>query len=416
MSNFDFKLRLDAEINPLKQKLAQAQAEAMRLKQAWENNKSNENAKAAYVQQMGEVTRIQKQISIQSDETSSKVNRLSQMLEQSGHKMTPLASSIGKIGMAAAGAVGGLAALQKGLSDVLAATQEYQAIATRFTYAFDGAEEGAKQLAFVREEAQRLGLEFMGAANGYAQFAAAAKDVNISTEQTQSIFKGVAAAAATMGLSADDANGVFLALSQIAGKGKVPMEELRGQLGERLAPAMSIAAKAMGVTTAELEKMVENGLAAETFLPRFGAALEEAFGKDAASNAQSLSGQINLLKNSYNELLVKLGEGSVGAGIVAIMQDIGKALEFAKQKFDAFSQSENGELLKQNLSQFYELIKEIGNTAVQVFQIAKGSIEDFAGAFGSAISGGKNEIDLLQAVLDGVNLTPTQSTGHLQRL
>lgn len=298
MSNLDFKLRLDAEINPLKQKLAQAKDEA---KQAGQNIQEGLAAKAeslaqakkilglskeddarqkirelnaAYtlLRQNGNLTKSELKRATQAYKTE--LNSLNQTLEQSGHKMTPLASSIGKIGMAAAGAVGGLAALQKGLSDVLAATQEYQAIATRFTYAFDGAEEGAKQLAFVREEAQRLGLEFMGAANGYAQFAAAAKDVNISTEQTQSIFKGVAAAAATMGLSADDANGVFLALSQIAGKGKVSMEELRGQLGERLAPAMSIAAQAMGVTTAELEKMVENGLAAETFLPRFGAALE----------------------------------------------------------------------------------------------------------------------------------------------
>ena len=100
-----------------------------------------------------------------------------------------------------------------------------------------------------------------------------------------------------MGLSADDTSGVILALSQIAGKGKVSMEELRGQLGERLTPAMSIAAKSMGVTTAELEKMVEKGLSAEEFLPKFGAALEEAFGGAAKTNIESLGGQINLLKN-----------------------------------------------------------------------------------------------------------------------
>lgn len=407
MSNLDFRLRLDAEISPLQQKLAQAQAEAMRLKQAWENNRSNEHAKMAYVQQMGEVTRIQRQLGIQANETGSQVSRLNQALTQTRppFRMNEITQSLGRVGMAAAGAVGGLAALQKGLSDVLAATQEYQAIATRFTYAFDGAEEGAKQLEFVREEANRLGLEMMGAANGYAQFAAAAKDLNISTEQTQSVFKGVAAATAAMGLSADDANGVFLALSQIAGKGKVSMEELRGQLGERLAPAMSIAAQSMGVTTAELEKMVENGLAAETFLPRFGAALEQAFAKDAAENAKSLSGQINLLKNSYNEFLVSLGEGGVGKGVVAVLQDIGKALETAKAQFDAFSKSENGKLLEQSFSQFYDLVKEIGSTVVQVFQAAKDNIGDFASALGSAISGSKNEIDLLQAVLNGVNLT-----------
>lgn len=331
----------------------------------------------------------------------AKLKELNGTLEQSGHQMTPLASSIGKIGLATAGAVGGLMSLQQGLTDVLNATKEYQAIATRFTYAFGSAEEGAKQLAFVRNEANRLGLEMMGAANGYAQFAAAAKDLNISTEQTQSIFKGVASAAATMGLSAEDANGVFLALSQIAGKGKVSMEELRGQLGERLAPAMSIAAQAMGVTTAELEKMVENGLAAETFLPRFGVALEKAFGADAATNVESLSGQINLLKNSYNEFLIKLGEGGVGQATIAVLKDIGAALEAAQAKFDEFMKSEDGLLLQQSLSQIWGLLKQIGTTIVDVFHIVQDIFSDVSGI----LTESGREIGIIQSLLTGVNLT-----------
>lgn len=331
----------------------------------------------------------------------AKLKELNGTLEQSGHQMTPLASSIGKIGLATAGAVGGLMSLQQGLTDVLNATKEYQAIATRFTYAFGSAEEGAKQLAFVRNEANRLGLEMMGAANGYAQFAAAAKDLNISTEQTQSIFKGVASAAATMGLSAEDANGVFLALSQIAGKGKVSMEELRGQLGERLAPAMSIAAQAMGVTTAELEKMVENGLAAETFLPRFGAALEQAFGADAATNVESLSGQINLLKNSYNEFLIKLGEGGVGQATIAVLKDIGAALEAAQAKFDEFMKSEDGLLLQQSLSQIWGLLKQIGTTIVDVFHIVQDIFSDVSGI----LTESGREIGIIQSLLSSVNLT-----------
>ncbi|MEI4405933.1 tape measure protein, partial [Streptococcus agalactiae] len=83
----------------------------------------------------------------------------------------------------------------------------------------------------------------------------------------------------------------------------VSMEELRGQLGERLTPAMAIAAKSMGVTTAELEKMVESGIAAEDFLPKFGAAMEEAFG-----GAESANAALNRLKNQFDELMVKFGE------------------------------------------------------------------------------------------------------------
>ena len=156
---------------------------------------------------------------------------------------------------------------------------------------------------WVRGVAQELGLEIKSMANGYAQLASATKNVGMSTQQTQTVFKGVASAAASMNLSVDETNGVLLALSQIAGKGKVSMEELRGQLGERLTPAMAIAAKSMGVTTAELEKMVESGIAAEDFLPKFGAAMEQAFG-----GVESAGASVNRLKNQFSELLLTIGE------------------------------------------------------------------------------------------------------------
>ncbi|ULJ67465.1 tape measure protein [Wielerella bovis] len=318
-------------------------------------------------------------------------------------QMTVLAQSISSIGKSMLGwgaGIASLAAIKNSIGDILAATNELTAIRTRFEYAFGGAEQGAKQLEFVREEAKRLGLEFTGAANGYGQLAAATKELNITTEQTQDLFKGVMSATAAMGLSADEASGVFLALSQIAGKGKVSMEELRGQLGERLTPAMAIAAKSMGVTTAELEKMVENGISAEKFLPKFGAALEEAFGETAAKNVHTLNGQMNLLKNSYNEFLTSLGNGGVGQAAVTVMQDIGVALEWAQQKFHDFLQSQDGELLKQSLRQTYELIKQIGSTLGGVFQAA---YQTFTDVF-STISGGERDVSLLKGALNGVSL------------
>ena len=201
-----------------------------------------------------------------------------------------------------------------------------------------------------------------------------------------------------MGLSADEANGVFLALSQIAGKGKVSMEELRQQLGERLTPAMSLAAKAMGVTTAELEKMVANGISAEKFLPKFGAAMQEAFAPTAAQNVNTLSGQINLLKNRYTEFLVAVGEGGASQAAVAIFKDIGAALDVAQAKFQEFMQSADGQQLRDGLQQVYELLKQIGGTVVEVFGMLSDTVSD---AF-SAMGDGEQKITLLQGALNGV--------------
>lgn len=311
---------------------------------------------------------------------------------------TVLSQSIASIGLKAAASVLSVAALGKALHEVLSATRQMQSIQTRFTYAFDGLEAGKEQLEFVRQEANRLGLEMTSAANGYAQLAAAAKNLNISQEETQQVFSGVANAVAAMGLSADEANGVFLALSQIAGKGKVSMEELRQQLGERLTPAMSLAAKAMGVTTAELGKMVANGISAEKFLPKFGAAMQEAFAPTAAENVKTLTGQINLLTNRYNEFLLSVGQGGVTEAAVAVFKDIGAALDVAQTKFHELMQSADGAQLRDGLQQVYGLLKQIGGTVVDVF----GTLSDTVSDVFSAMGDGEQKITLLQGALNGV--------------
>ncbi|RRD89052.1 tape measure protein [Conchiformibius steedae] len=326
-----------------------------------------------------------------------------QMGELPETNMTPIASSIGKIGVAAAGAAASVLALQGSINAVLDVTQQFSAVVTKLNYAFDGAEAGAAQLAFVREEANRLGLELLGAADGYAQLASATKDLNITHEQTQQVFKGVASAAAAMGLNAEEANGVFLALSQIAGKGKVSMEELRGQLGERLTPAMAIAAKSMGVTSAELEKMVENGLAAEVFLPRFGAALEEAFSAEAAKNAESLGGQINLLQNRYNEFLNYLGESQVANAAVAVMKDIGAAVDWLEQQLKNIDGATISGL-EEALSSAYALLKELGLEIGGLLTTAFDNINDLGSAIFGIFSDGKGEFDAIRFTVDSLNL------------
>ena len=61
-----------------------------------------------------------------------------------------------------------------------------------------------------------------------------------------------------MHLSAYESEGAFKALEQMLSKGKVSAEELRGQLGERIPGAFQIAARAMGMTTSELDKFMSS--------------------------------------------------------------------------------------------------------------------------------------------------------------
>lgn len=166
-----------------------------------------------------------------------------------------------------------------------------------------------KTMTYLRELSNRLGLEFESTAQAFKLFAGATTQAGMTLGQTKSIFESVSKAVTTMGLSADDANGVFLALSQIMSKGKVSAEELRSQIGERIPGAFTIAAKSIGVTEQQLNKMLEQGqIISKDFLPKFAKQLEKDLGGGAENAANSTQAALNRLKNSFDEFLLYAGQ------------------------------------------------------------------------------------------------------------
>lgn len=167
----------------------------------------------------------------------------------------------------------------------------------KFRTVFGSAEAGARQMEFIRNEATRLGLSVTEAANSYALLSAASIGTTLEGQKARDIFSAVSEAAAKLSLSTEQANGALTAIQQIMSKGTVQAEELRGQLGERLPGAFQIAARAMGVTTAELGKMLEQGaLASDVFLPKFAEELRKTFGTDANTRIESVTSNFARLK------------------------------------------------------------------------------------------------------------------------
>ena len=91
-------------------------------------------------------------------------------------------------------------------------------------------------------------------------------------------------------------------------KGRVAAEELRGQLGERLPGAVQIAARAMGVTTAEFDKLMRAGLDASVFLPRFAEQLRKEFETQLPKAAQSMRANLNRISNVLLQFRRQMGE------------------------------------------------------------------------------------------------------------
>jgi tape measure domain-containing protein len=173
----------------------------------------------------------------------------------------------------------------------------------RLEFATGSAEGATEAFNFINTEVDRLGTNLAASIDGFSKFAAAARGTTLEGQGVKDVFLGINAAAATLGLSADQTSGAITALEQIMSKGKVQAEELRGQLGERIPGAFQIAARAMGVTTAALNKMLDNGeLVSDVFLPKFAAELQKTFvgGASAAVKASNnLSNSFFRLKNSF---------------------------------------------------------------------------------------------------------------------
>ena len=185
------------------------------------------------------------------------------------------------------------------------------AINSALTAVLGSSEAAAAQFQQLSQFADQYGLNLVAVGEAYKNFAAAAVSANVPLEQTNYIFESVAKAASVLKLSNDDLKGSLNALSQMISKGTVSAEELRGQLGERLPGAFNLAAKAMGVTTSELGKMLENGeIMAGDLLPKLALELNKTFGDKIDGKVDSLQASVNRLDNSFTNAVNngKIGE------------------------------------------------------------------------------------------------------------
>lgn len=154
---------------------------------------------------------------------------------------------------------------------------------------------------YLLDLAKKYGLEINALTANYAKFTAAASISGMSMMDQRKIFESVSRACTAFGMSADDSNGVMLALSQMMSKGKISSEELRLQMGERLPVALQAMAKAAGVSVGGLDKLMKQGkLMSADVLPKFAETLNEMIPNVDTDNLET---SVNRLKNAFTEFV-----------------------------------------------------------------------------------------------------------------
>jgi len=250
--------------------------------------------------------------------------------------------------MGAFGIIGGLTGLVTLGKSIYETTKQIQGQEIALKMLSETEAVYAKNKEFLIRISEQYGLELMTTTNAYKNYFASAKTSieqgKLSFEDMQMIFEKVSKSASMLGLSVEQQEGTFLALSQMLSKGTVQSEELRGQLGERLPGAFEVMAKALGVTTMQLGDMLKKGevLAADV-LPRFAAAYEKAIGADQIERTETLAAAQNRASNKWTEFIDNLNKGqgtisSVGVGFFnltgTILDLIGAKEDLIKKIFD----------------------------------------------------------------------------------
>jgi len=272
-----------------------------------------------YTQGLSQVTA---QTNAAAQNINKSLNTVSNAANEGGKAMQAFTSNLGGLGSLLGGGlvVGAATLAAQAITSLVGSiidlgkesiqiASDVQTVNRALAFTAGSAEEGAASYDRFKDVANGLGISIEKNQRAFKNFVVSATQSGQTLGQAETEFRQVATAITAMGLSAEDSNGVLLALGQIASKGTVQAEELRGQIGERLPGAFAIAARSIGVTESKLNDMLKQGeVVSKDFLPKFTAELERTFGSTAQEGIDSYSAQLNIFDNQIFELKNTLGQ------------------------------------------------------------------------------------------------------------
>ena len=164
------------------------------------------------------------------------------------------------------------------------------------------AQEFSTSSKFILSLVDQYNIPLQSARDGFAKLYASMKPAGFSGQEIRGLFEGVSMGAATFGMSADKVDRVMYAFAQMASKGQVMSEELKGQLGDVLPGALALFARAAKMSLTDFGKAMEDGAfkgkAMRQLLVNVGATMKEEFGKGAVGAALTFQGVMNRLQTT----------------------------------------------------------------------------------------------------------------------
>lgn len=245
--------------------------------------------------------------------------------------------------------------------------------------------------AFIDDLANRFNVPLQSARDGFVKLYASMEPAGFSAGEIEGLFEGISKATATFGLSADKVDRVNYAFAQMASKGQIMSEELKGQLGDVLPGSLALFARAAQMSIPEFSKAMEDGAfkgaAMAQVLRNVARIMNADFAGAAANSALTLQGALNGMQNSVQRLYEAF-EPLVSAIGVQVFPILSEAIGQATLAVTAFSAAVQGNqgpasMLDGNARAIYDAFVAVREIITAVGGVIQGIVPSFV-AFGRA--------------------------------
>ncbi|EIV7562035.1 tape measure protein [Escherichia coli] len=282
-------------LNPIVEKYIKSQFYAL-------SSKSKTLGNEAFNRELAKLNQNLRETLSKFNKTTSKNNHS----ENASNGLDVLASSAIKAGTAIYTFQSALAAYQRVMEIGLQRASAERSI----DFVFD--KDAGQVKEFTKSLAQTTGLDIAELQSQFAGFGASAKE-SMGIQGSEELFRNMIGYSRLMGRSEEEIKRALTALSQMAGKGQVMAEELKGQLAEAVPGMVQVFAKATGRNEQELfDAMKKGALKSADTLQKVTQELDKQITAKGGWKAisESTQAQLGNLKNSWNTTLDSIFRGS----------------------------------------------------------------------------------------------------------
>lgn len=304
---------------------------------------------------------------------------------------------------------------------VIQTFRDVEAAGARLNYVFAGnGERSGREMRYLRERADELGLSISQVTTDYTKFAAAAAGAGMNNAGVRDIFEGVTAASRVNKLSTEQVSRLFTALNQSISKNQVYAEELRGQMAEALPGAVTLFAQAMGYGADEMAAF-NKAMAAGKFdgqsIVKFGQFLSANFADSLGPATQGFEAKLARFQNAIFEARENIGKAGFMDGLIKAMGELQGFFESddGQAYFEKIGQGAGAlfqavAVLAKNLDTLVAVgVAALGVKATHVFAQILGGV--LATAMGTAAAAGP-----MRLALDSVTSSSMRTTASISAL